>query len=64
MAVETLEHLLAVHVTSADQQEDAQVQICTMRCSKLPARRSGWRGLIKALLAKTLSGLRRRTALI
>lgn len=49
MAVDTLGHLLAVHVTPADEQERAQVQRLCEEYSRPRAARYNWPGQIKAI---------------
>lgn len=51
MAVDTLGHLLAVHVTPANEQERAQVGCFVRLCSKSPVKASNSPGLTKAIVA-------------
>lgn len=52
MAVDTLGHLLAVHITPAEEQERAQVHSCAKRCSKPRATQCNWHGRTKATRVK------------
>ena len=47
MAVDTLGHLLALHVTPADEQDRDQVGSCRARCRKSPKNRWNWPMLIR-----------------
>ena len=63
MAVDTLDHLIDLTVTPANEQELAQVkQLCVKQCKRLPARRCRWRGPTKATRAKTPSTMQRPQA--
>jgi hypothetical protein len=49
MAVDTLGHLLAVHVTPANEQERAQVREVCGGCRRSRAAQSSWPGPSKAI---------------